>query len=82
MDPQQKISIDNQTCKLQGKSNYNTRCGKFKRIGDGIQNDCMVDDGYTYDFYLRNEHVDQKFLDVVMCKMHARLLHMFINLRT
>ena len=59
-----KFSIDEQTCNMQGKSEYKTRCGKFKRIGDGIQTDYMADDGYTYDFYFRNEPVDKKWLDM------------------
>ena len=67
---------------MQGKSEYRTRCWKFKRIGDGIQTDCMEDDGYTYDFYFRNKSVYQKWLDMGMCAMHARLLCMFSNLKT
>ena len=76
------FSIDEQTYKMQGKSEYKTRCGKFKRIGDGIQTDCMADYGYTYDFYFCNEPVDQKCLDMGMCVMHSRLLHIFVNLKT
>ena len=67
---------------MQGKSEYRTRCWKFKRIGDGIQTDCMADYGYTYDFYFRNKSVYQKWLDMGMYKMHARLLCMFSNLKT
>ncbi len=26
------------------------RCGKFKRLGDGLQGDCIADNGYTWDF--------------------------------
>ena len=55
------FSIDEQTCKMQGKSKYKTWCGKYKRIGDGIQTDCIADDGFTYDFYFRNEPVDTKW---------------------
>ena len=67
---------------MQRKSKYKNRYGEFKRIGDGIQTDCMVDDGYKYDFYFRNKPVDQKWLDMGMCAMHARLLHMFNNMKT
>ena len=42
--------IDEQTCKIQGKCEYKTRCEKYKRVGDGIQTDCIADDGFTYDF--------------------------------
>ena len=45
------FSVDEQTCKMQGKSIHKTRCGKYKRLGDGIQCDAIADDGYTYDFY-------------------------------
>ena len=74
------MSVDEQTCKMQGKCEYKTRCGKFKRLGDGLQTNCIADDGFTYDFYFRNEPVPKKWLDVGMCPMHARLLHMFENL--
>jgi hypothetical protein len=30
------FSMDKQTTKMQGKSEYKTRCGMFKRLGDGI----------------------------------------------
>eukprot|EP00957_Ditylum_brightwellii_P132021 10066112-Ditylum_brightwellii.AAC.1 len=60
---------------MQGKCEYKTRCGKFKRLGDGLQTDCVADDGYTFDFYFRNEPVPKKWLDQGMCPMHARLLH-------
>ena len=42
----------------------------------------MAEYGYTYDFYFSNEPVDQKWLDMGMCAMHARLLHMFSNMKT
>jgi hypothetical protein len=73
----ENCSVDEQTCRMQGKSEYKTRCGKYKRIGDGIQADCIADDRYTYAFYFRNEPIDKKWTDKGMCPMHARLLHMF-----
>jgi hypothetical protein len=54
--------IDEQTCKRQGKCEYKTWCGKFKRIGDGLQGDCIADNGYTWDFYFQNEPIDARFL--------------------
>ena len=74
------FSMDEQTTKMQGKSEYKTRCGKFKRLGDGIQGDCIADDGYTWDFYFRNEPVDKDLLAKGFCPMHCRLLHMFKSL--
>jgi len=37
------FSLDEQTCMMQGKSEYKTRCGKFERLGDGLQGDCIAD---------------------------------------
>ncbi len=75
------FSVNEQTCKMQGKSEYKSCCGKFKRLGDGLQGDCVADDGYTWDFYFRNEPCDPKLLAQGYCPMHCRLLHMFMNLR-
>jgi len=49
-------------------------------LGDGIQADCIADDGFTYDFYFRNEPPDRTWTDQGFCPMHSRLLHMFQNL--
>jgi hypothetical protein len=47
-----EFSVDEQTCKMQGQSDeYKMRCGNYNRLGDGIQTDCIADDGYTFDFY-------------------------------
>ena len=75
------FSNDKQSCKMQGKSEYKTRCGKLKRLGDGIQMDAIANDGYKWDFYLRNEPSDPTLLAQGYCPMHCRLLHMFSNLR-
>mmetsp|Transcript_14413 Transcript_14413/g.30257 ORF Transcript_14413/g.30257 Transcript_14413/m.30257 type:complete len:556 (-) Transcript_14413:739-2406(-) len=75
------VSADEQTCTMHGKSQYKTRCGKYKRIGDGIQTDAIADDGYTWDFYFRNEPVNSKWIKKGLSPMHARLLHMFENFR-
>ncbi len=74
------FSVDKQTCKMQGQSEYKTRCGKFKQIGDGLQTDCVADDGYTYDFYFCNEPVPKKWMDKGVCPMHCCLLHIFERL--
>ncbi len=73
--------VDKQTCKKRGKSEYKTQCGKFKQIGDGIQADCIADDGFTYDFFFCNEPVEKKLLPRGFCPMHCRILHMFANLK-
>jgi hypothetical protein len=74
-------SLDEQTCKMQRKSQYKSRCGKFKRLGDGLQGGCIADDGYTWDFYFWNEPCDLELLANGYCPMHCRLLYMFMNLR-
>ena len=56
------FSGDEQTCPMRGKSQYKTRCGKFKQIRDGLQADCLADGGYTFDFYFSNEPVDKHWL--------------------
>ena len=73
--------IDKQTFKMQGKIIYKTRCGKYKRIGDGIQTDVIANYGYTWDFYFCNEPVDMKWINIGMTPMHAPILHMFSGLQ-
>jgi len=65
---------------MQGKSRFKTRCGKFKRVGDGLQADCLADDGYTFDFYFRNEPVDEHWRKMGLSPLHCRLMHMFSRL--
>jgi hypothetical protein len=75
------FSVNKQTCKMQGKSNYKSCCGKFKQLGDGLQGDCVADDGYMWDFYFWSEPCNPDLLTQgYYCPMHCRLLHMFINL--
>ncbi len=72
--------VNEQTCKMNGKSEYKSRCRKFKQLGDGLQGDCIADDGYMWDFYFWNEPCDPELLAEGYCPMHCRLLHMFMNL--
>ena len=74
------FSVDEQTAGMQGGSKYNTRCGKYIPIGDGIQVDDIADDGFTYSFYWRNEPPPKKWIDMGFCPLHARCLHMFENM--
>ncbi len=73
------FSIDAQSCKMQGKSKYKTRCGKFKRLGDAIQMDAIANNGYTWDFYFHNEPINQELLAMGLCPMHCHLITMFCN---
>ena len=74
------FSADEQTCPMRGRCIYITRCGKYKRIGDGLQADCLADGGYTFDFYFRNEPVDECWLEMGLAPLHCRLMHMFSRL--
>ena len=75
------FAADEQTCPMRGKSIYKTRCGKCKRIGDGLQCDCLADDGYTFDFYFRNEPVEDHWREKGLSPLHSRLMHMFSRLK-
>ncbi len=39
------FSVDKQLCQMQGNLEYKTCCGKFKRLGDGIQGNCIANNG-------------------------------------
>ncbi len=65
------VSANEQTYSMQGKSQYKTCCWKYKRIGDGLQTDAITNDGYTFDFYFRNEPVDNKWIKKGLLPMHA-----------
>ena len=67
----ENFPINEQTCKMQGRSEYKSCCGKFKSIGNRIQADCITDDGYTVNFYFRYKPVDQKWLSMALSPMHA-----------
>ncbi len=45
--------VEKQTCKMQGRSEYKTRCGKFKWLGDRMWTDCI---------YVKNEPVPKKWM--------------------
>ena len=75
------FSIDEQTCCMQGKSEYKTRCGKYKGIGDGIQCEGAADDGYTFDFYFRNEPADPHWTARGLCPLYSRVMHIMSRLK-
>ncbi len=55
-----EISIDKQTCMFHGRSEYKVCSGWHKRLGDGLQEDALADDGYTWAFHFQNKPVDKK----------------------
>ena len=74
--PSKWFAADKQTCPMQGQSINKLRCGKFKRVGDGLQADCLAFDGYTFGFYFRNEPVDEKWVQLDLAPLHCQLMHM------
>ena len=76
----ENFSIDKPTCKMQDKLECKTCCGKFKRIGDGLQANCLANNSYTWDFNFVNEPVDIKWTNQGIFLMHARVLHMWEKL--
>ena len=60
------FSADKQITMCQGTLEYITRYGRRRRIGDGLLADCITDNGYTFDFYFRNEPVDPKWIHRVV----------------
>ena len=75
------LSADEQTAKCQCKTQHKSRCGRQKRLGDGVQCDAVGDNGYTVHFYFRNEPVPKHWLDRGFSPIHARLLHMYSLLK-
>ncbi len=65
---------------MQGKSEFKMQCGSFKQIGDGIQADCIADDGFKYYFFFCNEPVNKNLLISGFFPMHCHILDMFGNL--
>ncbi len=39
---------DEKSCKMQEISEYKVCCGKFKRLGNGLQGDCIADNRYMW----------------------------------
>ena len=77
----ENFSADEQIAVCQGTSEYITRCGGYKRIGDGFPVDCLADNGYTFDFYFHNEPVDPKWIHMGLSPVDTQLMHMFCRLR-
>ncbi len=56
---------------------YKMRCGKYKRIVNGIETDIITNCGYTWAVYFRNKPVPTKRLKKGLSPMHACFFHMF-----
>ena len=65
---------------MKGKCINKSRCGKFKRVDNRLQADCLSDNGYTFDFYFRNDPVDEQWVQMGLAPFHCRLMHMVSRL--
>ena len=74
------VSLDEQTISFQGHHVDKLRV-TFKQAGDGFMCDAICSDGYTYCFYFRNMPAPQKYLDLCVSALHARVLSMFDKLK-
>jgi Transposase IS4 len=74
------ISVDEQTIGFQGHHKDKLRI-TYKAEGDGFQCDALCQEGYTYNFYYRNQPASSKYLEQDMSPLHARVLFMFYSLK-
>ena len=68
-----KIAIDEQDIGFQGRHKDKQRV-TFKKVGDGFLLDALCSDGYTYNFYFRNQPAPQKWIDKGLSPLHARVM--------
>jgi hypothetical protein len=76
----QSISIDEQTIGFQG-SHKDKRRITYKAEGDGFQNDALCQDGYTYQFYFRNEPAPAFFRKKGLSPLHSRVMALFDSIK-
>ena len=68
------ISIDKQTIGFKGR-HKDILCISYKREGDGFQCDAICDDGFTYQFYFRNEQPPPQYAHLL--PLFARVMALF-----
>lgn len=69
------------TCKMQGKSEYKTGCGKFKRLGVGSRLTLLWTTAIPTILLPQRACPEEVGLNAGFCAIHAQLLHMFKNLQ-
>ena len=67
------ISIDEQTIGFQGRHADKIRV-TYKNAGDGFQADAICADGYTFNWYFRNQPAPQHFLNKGFSPLSSRVL--------
>ena len=71
-----KFSVDEQTIGFQGNHKDKKRI-TYKAEGDGFQADALCEDGFTFQFYYRNEPAPVKYLRQNLSPLHARVMALF-----
>ncbi len=66
--------------KHRGRVSTRLNVANLKKIGDGIEADCIADDGYTWDYYFWNKPFNEALMAKGFCPMHCRLIYIFGNL--
>ena len=74
------ISIDEQTAGFKGRHPDKRRI-TYKKEGDGFQMDAICDRGYTYAYYMRNQPVPEKYVEMGLSPLHSRCFALFDTLR-
>ena len=72
------FSVDEQTVGFQGKHADKLRI-TYKAEGDGFQCDALCENGFTYQFYFRNEPPPKRYKG--MSPLHARVMALFDTLQ-
>lgn len=75
------FSVDEMTMGFQGKHADAKRI-TYKRAGDGFQCDALCSDGFTYQFYMRNDPAPKKWMqEQGLSPLHARVMSLFDTLK-
>ena len=74
-DPGSNISSYNQYTSFQGH-HANKQCIKFKHTGDVFLIDAVLGDGYTINFYMRNEPPPKKLIEKGYSTTHSQIIFM------
>ena len=74
------ISIDYQTIGMQGKNKDKLRI-TYKKDGDGFQCDDVCADGFTYNFYFRNQPPPSDNTPCDLSALHKRVMSLLNQLK-
>ena len=74
------ISCDEQTIGFQGNHKDKKRI-TYKAEGDGFQCDALCQDGFTYQFYFRNEPAPKRWKKLGLSPLHSRVMALFDTLK-